>query len=346
MGREMRVSGIALALAAMMSSAMAAEDCGPLKQVTSIDLIGGRNDGRFLVPVTINGMPKQMMLNTATGISNLQKSAVDAMGMHAIDTSRVRMLDSAGHASQFFVQADTFGMGAIHGQNMQFAVVDNAAPDAPLVGSLGGDLMSEYDVEMDFAGRKLNFFTKDHCPGHVLYWKPDAVAVVPISLQAPTGDSSRTGYRSYVQRAVDILVPVSLDGKQFLARINTASPYSTISANTAKFMFGVTPDTPDARPLGSLDGDPDHKIFGHVFSTLTFDAVTVSNPHFAVIPDLIGSKDPDNSSRTDSRIRRIDDNIGPQVTIGMDVLRKLRLFVAFSEHKLYVTPATMPVAAK
>ena len=146
-------------------------------------------------------------------------------------------------------------------------------------------------------------------------------------------------------RDIHIFVPVTLDGKPFLAAINTATNNSTLSANTAKFQFGITADSPDSKPLGNFAGDPDHKVFGHVFSTLTFDGVTVTNPHVAIIPDLIGSKDPNNSFRTDTRIGRVDDNIGPQLTIGMDVLRKLRLYIAFGERKLYVTPASVPVAA-
>ena len=40
------------------------------------------------------------------------------------------------------------------------------------------------------------------------------------------------------------------------------------------------------------------------------------------------------------------DNVGrDDIAIGMDVLRKLRLYVAYGERKLYVTPATAPAAA-
>lgn len=337
---------LAVLLPCFAQSPALAENCGPLKQITSIDMVPAPQGARMFVPVTINGIPKQMLLNTAGGISSLQKGAVEAMGLHAIDASRVKMLDSAGNATQFFVGVDDFTMGAIHGPHVQFVVTDaaNANANLPFVGSLAGDIMSLYDVEMDFSAHKLNFFSKEHCPGHVLYWNPAIVAVVPISFEAPTGDNSRTGFRPYVSRDIHIYVPVTLDGKPFLAAINTAANNSTLSANTAKFQFGITADSPDSKPLGTLDGDPEHKVFGHIFSTLTFDGVTVTNPHVAVIPDLIGSKDPNNSSRTDMRIRRIDDNIGPQLTIGMDVLRKLRLYIAFGERKLYVTPAA-PVAS-
>jgi predicted aspartyl protease len=334
---------LAILLPCFMQSPAWAEECGPLKQIASLDLVS--QGSRMLVPVTINGAPKQMLLNTGGGISNLQGAAVEAMGLHPIDASRVKMLDSAGNASQFYVQVDDFGMGAIHGPNMQFVVTNAANANLPFVGSLAGDVMGQYDVEMDFAAHKLNFFSKDHCPGHVLYWNPTAVAVVPISLQAPTPDANRVGFRRYVPRDVHIFVPVMLDGKPFRAMINTGANNSTISEDVAKFQFGITADSPGSTPLGNFAGDPNHKVFGHVFSSLTFDGVTVTNAHVAVIPNLIGSKDPNNSFRTDTRIGRVDDNFGPDITIGMDVLRKLHLFIAFGERKLYVTPAAAPVAA-
>ena len=182
---------------------------------------------------------------------------------------------------------------------------------------------------------------------HVLYWHPTGLAVLPIQTQLATGDSSRTGFRSYVYRSHSIYVPVTLDGKDLQAQIDTGSSVSTMNANTAKFIFGVTADSPGSVAQGAADGDPAHARFSHVFSTLTFDGVTVTNARFEIYPDLIGAHDPNNTNRTDTRVKRIDDNLtaGNHISIGMDVLRRLRLFVAFSENKLYVTPATAPVVA-
>ena len=41
-----------------------------------------------------------------------------------------------------------------------------------------------------------------------------------------------------------------------------------------------------------------------------------------------------------SHVHRQDEDLGSDITIGMDVLRQLRTYVAFGERKLYVTPAT------
>ena len=86
-------------------------------------------------------------------------------------------------------------------------------------------------------------------------------------------------------------------------------------------------------------------MFGYVFKTISFGDVTVTNPHIAIIPDIIGLNDPNNAGRTDSRIKKEDDDLGPDLSIGMDVIRQLHIYVATKEDKLYITAADAPPAA-
>ncbi|HET7085057.1 MAG TPA: retropepsin-like aspartic protease [Rhizomicrobium sp.] len=331
-----------LALAILFQNTAAlAEDCGPLKQIASLDMVPGPG-ASFLVPASINGTPQQMLLNTAGGITSLRQDAVERLGLHSIDASHIKLLSSNGNTSQSYVQVD-FAMGAIHAPNLQAIVMPGQANGpAPFAGNLAGDFLSLYDVEMDFAGRKLNFFSKDHCPGHVIYWKADALAVLPIALQTPTRDDGRWGFRPYSYRGSHINVPVSINGKDFKAAINTSTPVSAMTINTAKFIFGVTAESPGAEVLNSPDGNPEHRPFRYTFATMTFDTVTVTNPKFIIYPDLTGAKDPNNGARTDNRARHVDDSIGGDISIGMDVLRKLHIYVAYGENKLYITPAAAP----
>ncbi len=64
-----------------------------------------------------------------------------------------------------------------------------------------------------------------------------------------------------------------------------------------------------------------------------------------VYPDLIGTKDPNNAFQTGSHVNRVDDKLGPEVTIGMDMLKNLHLYVASQEHKLYITYSPPTAAA-
>jgi hypothetical protein len=254
-------------------------------------------------------------------------------------STRTKLLDRAGYASNSFVVVRQFDVGGMEGKNIQFMVSpapqSGSNPNRPFDGVMAGDLLEAYDVEMNFADGKLNFFSKDHCDGRVVYWPAQAVAVVPY----------RTTRAGGPIRDTHIRVPVTLDGKALTALIDTGSARSTMSAAIAKADFHVTAESPDAVPLGTVANDPRHKVFGHVFGRLTFEGVAVNNPHIAIIPDLVGSKDPTNTLRTGSNVERVDDKIGPEITIGMDVLKKLRVYLASRERRLYLTPSSSTESA-
>jgi hypothetical protein len=340
-----RHRAIVLAMAAIASALISparADVCGPLKLLTSVDLTP-LPGGRMLVPVTINGASKMLLLTTAGDFTTLNAGTAKDLNLEVLNTYRSKLIDSAGNASRRYVHAQSFKIGALEGKDFPLLLTPN--PDAgevsPYDGNLSGDIMAHFDVELDFAARKMNFFSQDHCAGHVVYWPTSVVAVVPFQTAGPLPASVTQMHVGYpIIDDYHIRVPVTLDGKKFLATINTGSTRSTMDAKTAKYVFGITENSADSLPLGMVDHNPNNKIFGHVFKSLTFDGVTVTNPHIAVFPDLAGSKDPDNNVITGSRVAHIDDGLLSEVTIGLDVLRRLHIYVAFDERKLYITPAT------
>ena len=96
-----------------------------------------------------------------------------------------------------------------------------------------------------------------------------------------------------------------------------------------------------------LTGDDADKRFEHTFQKLSFEGLEVANPRIAVFP-TIGSKDPNNGFVTGSRSQKVDDRdaSAPTMLIGMNILSKLHLYIAFREQKIYITPASAPQAAK
>jgi hypothetical protein len=331
----------ALAMSLCVAGPVFAEDCGPLQLISSLVLMPDRQ--RVLVPVTINNQPEKMIFNTAGGTTTINQKTVEALKLDTINT-RARLLDSAGFASETYVGVN-FKMGDLENKDIQLMVAPNpqAGELNETAGTVATDIMSRYDVEIDLSAGKVNLFSQKHCDGHVIYWNPSAIAVMPITLQKPRPVTLQGHLRPVARFAIHILVPITLDGKPFTAAINTSSARSTMSAAVAKYVFGIAPDSPGAVKLAPINGGEGPQPFGYVFKTMTFDTVTVINPHVVITPDLIGSKDPNNTFDTDSRVHRQDEDLGSQITIGMDVLTKLRTYIAFGERKLYVTPAT-PVA--
>ena len=69
----------------------------------------------------------------------------------------------------------------------------------------------------------------------------------------------------------------------------------------------------------------------------------MKNPHVVIIPQLVGSKDPNNGQRTGNLTKRVDDpDDQTDMLIGMDILRKLHLYIAFDESRIYISEASAP----
>jgi len=315
-----------------------AGDCKPLRQVASVDLVPMPN-GIRLVPVTINGSQEKLVLATAAGFSALSERAISAFGLRRQSAEHVKLLNRTGYASNDYVVVHSFDLGGIVGKDVYFMVSPNARlganPNSPVAGVLANDVMGAYDTEMDFASNKLKYFSSDHCDGKVIYWPADVVAVVPY----------RTSRPGTARPDSHLRLPVTLDGRELRAIIDTGSARSTISAEIARDLFHVTAETAGTTPLGSIENNPDHKVFSYGFGHLTFEGVTVNRPQIVVLPDLVGSKDPTNRLRTGGHIQRVDDDFGPEITVGMDVLKNLHLYVASQERKLYITSTATPAAS-
>jgi hypothetical protein len=318
--------------AAFLSCALAmpahAADCGPLQKLFSLDVTSAPS-GVSSIPVTINGSQRRLEFDTAGGRSILSEGALDSLGLHAV-TGNVKLLDRSGNASQRSVTINSLVIGGMEAKNVVFLVSPNpnfgGNPQLPVDGGLANDVMMNYDLDLDFAGGKVSYFTPDHCDGHVVYWTTTQPSVIPFRHELP---GSRNIYDTH------IYFHVNLDGKDLLAALNTAAARSQMSARTAD-IYDVKEDTKGTVPLGTVAGK---KVFGYTFKTISFGDVTVSNPRVVVLPDVVGRNDPNNGGRTDSRIGRQDDIQVPDISIGMDVIRQLHIYVAAKEGKLYITAA-------
>jgi predicted aspartyl protease len=330
----MFLSRAMLTLAALSFSTVTAiaADCGPLKEIASIDMTSVPS-GLVMVPVLINGTPERFLVNTGGGRSTITQTAITSLGLKTFDGNQ-RLITGNGNASRRVVEIDNFSLGTIQGKNIQLKVDPNpdlgSNSNLPVAGSLANDLMENSDFELNFTAGKLNYFSTDHCNGHVVYWTTDAPAILSYRTSGP-GES--TAFDNHIR------FHVTVDGKNMLAVMATGTTGSSMSARAAGALYDLTIDAPNTVPLGTPDGDPNHRVFGYTFKTLVFGGVAVTNPHFRITPVVIGEHDPDNSFVTGSMVTKVDDNREPDVIIGMDVLRKLRIYVATYEHKLYITAA-------
>jgi predicted aspartyl protease len=277
---------------------------------------------RLYVPVEIAGKPKTLLIDTGAGVSLLNNDVVKELNLNIRET-RVRTYDVTGKFTDRFVNTP-MKIGRLTMNSMSFMVSDVPQETDGVAGLLGADYLSQFDVAIDPAAAKLDLLDPDHCEGLGVYWPASAIAKIPF------------------ERATSkhIIITVHLDGKPVRALLDTGADQSTFRINAAERLFAIKTGTADTPAVGHLNEREDLITYGHTFSTLTFEGVTVVNPKFALIPDMMSK--PLSFVTTGTHIPEKNEVAQADILLGMNILRHLHFFIAYKEKVLYVTPATAP----
>jgi hypothetical protein len=348
-----RIALIALGLMAASGRLEAKPpQCGPLREVASLEMTALGDGSRVSVPLTINGKPVNLVVDTGAGMSSLTGPAATELGLRLRSSEAARLVDKDGAAVHRYYLAGSFQLGALVAKGIPFLQQADIG-DARVGGAMGPDLMARYDVEMDFSRQRLTYFSQDHCPGHIVHWSADAVTQLPIRMTArardyplpainPAAASLSSDFLGFLLSfkspilGTDIRAQVMLDGHPFIANIDTGLDVSTFNSEAAQAYFNVPLENPpsqaaqESRPSQTTPGTETVTVTGwrqqHRFHTLTFGGVTVTDPLFVLKP---GPAD----------AHKVGAPQSPDITIGMDVLRKLHLYFAFGERILYISAA-------
>jgi predicted aspartyl protease len=309
-------------------AASAEDNCHPLTIIASVDLVPTTDNTWQFVPVTINGSPRLMLLDTGGYVSEITPQAAAEFNL-AKRKLGFEQTNVAGESSDEAAMVSSFGLGRLVAKSMEFVVTPEKSlfgDDKDLVGIIGPNILRNYDIDIDFGAHKLNLISPDHCEGKVVYWHADAVDVVPMNV-LPSGH---------------IVVPVKLDGQDVLAFLDTGASNSTLQLPVAESDFHLKMGTPDTPYVSELNGRPGAAVYKHRFSSLSFGGIAASNPQFEIIPDLVDHP-LENGASLGSHF--VDANTRAETApmlLGMNILRHLHLYIAYKEKKLYITPAGSP----
>jgi predicted aspartyl protease len=301
-----------------------AAECTPLGLITSLDLIE-LPSGRPGVAMKIAGNPVTMLVDTGGAISAVTAQTVRDLKLGQIQNGRgIKMVD--GSVSSTLAQLPLVEIGRFKQENALYYVLpsnDNIAAANEVNGILGGEWLKNYDADFDFRSRKLNLFSQDHCAGKVVYWMPSAVAVLPFQIA-----DNHIRFRMQV------------DGKSVDAILDTGATDTFFNMPDAQRLFGIKATDPDLVKVGQLAGAYTANIYSRKFKTMTFEGVTINNPELVLMPDFMTS--PNRQAPTGSLIHEARST--PAVVLGMSVLSRLHLYIAYKERKVYIT-ADDPSAA-
>jgi hypothetical protein len=348
--------GLSTPAAAQATPAQLAQSCALPAVADTVELKDVPGSDLVTVPVEINGKPKQFLLDIGTNASavseatvnelhlteglkrtetfqsgpadqsdgntnrimtvgaTMQATLVDVKGAHNVDDGRAR------------VNIPSFVIGNATGKNLQFVVANDKeiGKSAPYDGLMTGSFFKNYDIELDFYGNKLNYLTPTGCadPHQVVFWPHTEVAIIPTAM----ADGK-------------IQVQVNVNGQTINAVLDTSSPQTVMRRDIAELKLGLKANTPTMMPDGTLEDGRGMQVYKAFFKQISFaGGVTAINVPVQVRSNSMihnVHREPTLGSRAqfdaDPRI--------PELTLGMDVLHQLHLYVVSGQGNMYVTSA-------
>lgn len=298
----MRNLAIASLLTLLPGAVSAAEQEGQchLYKLASADLIFD-NTGRVSVPMTIGDKTVNLMVDTGGSASTLKISTINALGLK-LHQSHGYIKFYAGEVDTSYVTVHDALLAGLKAPELKFFVTSDVVWEED--GSLGADILRQFDIDFDFANGKFNVFSQDHCEGQVIWWtRPHEVVRVPFD-RTPDGH---------------IVISLLLDGKQIDSELDTGSAISEGSLEAVEDAFDIDEKNPSIK---LLPGYSAHRhLYSYPFKQLSFDGVTVSNPELKLLPDR-------------------ESGMWHHFHIGMNVLRHLHIYIAYEEHALYISSAS------
>jgi predicted aspartyl protease len=313
----MAAAGLA-ALAAAGSAAVAQQPPGPTAQAAAAEPYGPGckvtrraamplifNQGRWSTPVEIDGVALPMMIDTGSQRAALSPAAAARIGLRPNAQANFSAQGVGGrtlNTHPFVARSIRFGPAVWAQYNLQPVELgrsaEEAGADAP-VGLIGADMLSGYDVELDFPGRALTLYTVAGCTGAFAPWQTrfDTFA----SEDAP---------------ADLFAIPVMLNGRKVRGLLDTGSNTSSLSLQAAG-QAGVGRDALAKDPIGAYTGARGVPVASHLhrFDSLTFGAFSYRNVPVSVQDANFGFAD---------------------MLLGMDFLAPRRIWLSYRTRQVFI----------
>ena len=324
-------AALAQSAAPLQAEAMTKANCAAPDLVNSVAMERVNGGNVMSVTATIDGAPQRMLIDIGRMATQLFETPADKLHL---GHQGAQHFDFAGRFSQRSARIESFKLGSMEGGGFHVLVTpDPDTASAPFDGIIGNDVMMRYDVDLDFAHQKLNFFTPEKCEGAGVYWSPSTISSVPVVAYSGLEYADR----SPIPRLGVTYVPVVLDGKTIIALLDTRSDKTFLNPDVAQKLFGIAPD--GMEPADVDDGGTLIKAGTHVFKSLSFGGLTAGNVHVAIPVDVMSQ-----STKIFHISKVLQDTfpiheIMPDMVIGMDILRHSHLYVSFQNDRVYVSAA-------
>jgi hypothetical protein len=295
-----------------------AQDCA-LKRMASLPMLHS-SDGGIAVMVTVDGEARKFTVDPDSTYSGIYEDVAKEMNLRIEHLDSSQVYKDNGKQIGHYALIPTFTIGATTATNVHFLSSSRTNTVTDIAGFIGTDVLKNFDLDFDFAGMTLNLFSQEHCKGKVVYWAPD---YVDIPYKASWGGR--------------LQIPVTLDGHDLDAVLSTENDDTYLDAKSADEIYGVDDHSNGSVPLKSAKPN-DLARFAYRFKSLSMSGVSVSNPLISLLHSNAEAAFERDEGKAASSIIGDRLNVVP-LSIGLNVLAKLHLYIAYGEHEIYLTGA-------
>jgi hypothetical protein len=314
--------GRALLLAALLwavcAPSWAASKCklGKLAELKPII-----EQSRIYVPGKVNG--KQVLFMVDSGADTLLFASEAAAAGIAVGGYSGDSFGATGHeTADSRATVSSLEIGLWNGHDVTLRAVgtlgNEHVGDMPVIGVLGEDILSHFDVEIDVKGGFFALYQVTDCEDANLAFWTDTYNVVGMS--------------RYDTRQPRILLNGKLNESTVAMLLDTGAPYSAVSLDVARAL-GLKPGEPGAEAVGQssgVHGQAEATWIGS-FSSFTLDQERIAPAKIRFFK--FAQTGPETGSRLGRRALDID------MFLGFDFIRAHHILISHSQRKLYFSYA-------
>jgi hypothetical protein len=279
----------------------------PTRPLASIDLAV---DGPVLVPVTLQGQPAWMILQTEASVTLIYSNAAEALHLSTRNIEKdYFQMNLGGRRVTQLASFKPLAIGDLSLARTDF-MVDPFPRDGQMyagrwiAGSLAMDLLWPYDVELDLAHKKLVLYPANSCGGRAVSWTHH-YGQMPMNFTA----------------IGNVYFTAEIDGTKLEASIATSSEGSAMSVDVAqRLMAPVQVGVPLTRIIKLASGE----------LVIPEKIQLISAPQGCVLGT---AGNPDGALGYSGCYGRYP------LVLGREALRKLHLYFASKPRLIYFSPS-------
>ncbi len=281
------------------SIAAAAQDCRPTRRAEFAVAPMGNVP---VVTVRINGGTADFLFDTGAERTIMTAAAAKRLGVDAHYEYARQMRSIGGAVAGGDAKVRSFGFGGMVLSDFRILVGAVSLPSfsgRPIDGLLGADFLSDYEVDLDLAHRRIILFAPPPCPIAAPAWSSPYATI--------------EANRSLHDR---LFFPVSLDRHMLAALIDTGAQLTTLDVDSAAAL-GVTGTVLARDPVTTLRGAAAEVVASraHRFAELQIDGQTLRDQTIMVAK--LGLQDAD-------------------LVLGADFLRWQRVWLSYRSHRIFL----------